>query len=269
MIILTQKCRFKGGKKKNGTSQTGGGRLATSLNIPIYTPNIEPKFDATIINWGLSSIPWLEDQVVFNHPDSVALAVNKLSSFCLFNDRGVSIPSFTTSKDTAACWINDGNIVFCRTLLRASAGKGIVVARKVEELVNAPLYSRYIKKKWEIRVHVCKEKVFHITQKRRLTTEELEVRGIDKGAIEPLIRNVDNGYIFSVSISDELLVDNIKSLIEEQAIKALKSLGLTFGAVDICISNTYDIYVLEVNTAPGLEGTTLLKYEEVFKKLLE
>ena len=52
------------------------------------------------------------------------------------------------------------------------------------------------------------------------------------------------------------------------AVNAVKALGLDFGAVDIIYNekeNQY--YVLEVNTAPGLEGTTLIKYAERFSKL--
>ena len=42
---------------------------------------------------------------------------------------------------------------------------------------------------------------------------------------------------------------------------AIKVLGLDFGAVDIIYNKQEDKwYVLEVNTAPGIYGTTLDKY---------
>jgi D-alanine-D-alanine ligase-like ATP-grasp enzyme len=50
---------------------------------------------------------------------------------------------------------------------------------------------------------------------------------------------------------------------------AIKSLGLDFGAIDMIYNerrNQY--YVLEVNTACGLTGTTLDKYVEVFKEFV-
>ena len=51
------------------------------------------------------------------------------------------------------------------------------------------------------------------------------------------------------------------------AISAVDSLGLDFGAVDIIWNESEDqYYVLEVNTAPGVEGTTLQKYTEAILK---
>ncbi|MNY63636.1 hypothetical protein D3C86_2006230 [compost metagenome] len=51
---------------------------------------------------------------------------------------------------------------------------------------------------------------------------------------------------------------------------AVNAIGLTFGAVDV-IWNEYrhQAYVLEVNTAPGLTGTTLEKYAEAFRGLMQ
>ena len=51
------------------------------------------------------------------------------------------------------------------------------------------------------------------------------------------------------------------------AIKAVELCGLYFGAVDM-IWNAYKKqgYVLEINTAPGLEGQTVENYAEHFAK---
>lgn len=269
MIILAQKYKYKGGKKSKGPSQTGGGRLAALLEIPIFTPLLIPPTNEPhlVINWGLSDIPWLYNMEVINNPQAIKKAVNKLTSFKLFDNANVTIPRFTTSRMEAAEWIQQGNAVFCRKLLCASAGDGIVVARKVEDIVDAPLYSAYVKKKWEVRVHVCQGTAFHIAQKRRLTSEELEARGIDKGEIEPLIRNIANGYIFSNNLDDAL--SEPLATINDIAIKAIDAIGLTFGAVDIIVTEAGKPYVLEVNTAPGLEGITLEKYKTVFEELIK
>jgi glutathione synthase/RimK-type ligase-like ATP-grasp enzyme len=42
------------------------------------------------------------------------------------------------------------------------------------------------------------------------------------------------------------------------------ALGLDFGAVDIIQDDGGNFYVLEVNTAPGLEGQTIKSYAEGF-----
>ena len=45
------------------------------------------------------------------------------------------------------------------------------------------------------------------------------------------------------------------------------AVGLKIGAVDIIWNELENkCYVLEINTAPGLEGTTLVKYTEAILK---
>ena len=69
------------------------------------------------------------------------------------------------------------------------------------------------------------------------------------------IRNHTNGWIYARS--DVAIPDMLCPI----AIQAVNLLGLDFGAVDIghrIIDNKF--FVFEVNTAPGLEGTTLDKY---------
>jgi len=55
----------------------------------------------------------------------------------------------------------------------------------------------------------------------------------------------------------------------EQASLAIAALGLDFGAVDIIWNNHYQLAtVLEVNTAPGLEGQTITDYANYFRGLI-
>ena len=50
------------------------------------------------------------------------------------------------------------------------------------------------------------------------------------------------------------------------AIKAVQALGLDFGGVDIVETPDGTGYVIEVNTACGLHGTTITKYCEAINK---
>lgn len=55
------------------------------------------------------------------------------------------------------------------------------------------------------------------------------------------------------------LPDNITTYISEQALLAFRSLGCTgFGRVDFRLNNDGDAYCLEVNTIPGMTGTSLV-----------
>ena len=57
--------------------------------------------------------------------------------------------------------------------------------------------------------------------------------------------------------------------VEEVALKAFKAFSLHFGAVDVIwTENTKKALVLEINTAPGLEGQTVVSYAEAIKEYL-
>src|SRR5690606_34035850 len=153
---------------------------------------------------------------------------------------------YTTTLESAKLWFEkDPNCkVVCRTIINSFQGKGIVIASSPEELVEAELYTLYIPKQWELRVHVVNNKVIKLQQKRRLSEDKLKERGINKA--NKLIRSYNNGYIFSSKISkdlDELIIQTVFL----EAIKAVNSLGLNFGAVDIIVTKDKKVMVLEVN----------------------
>ncbi len=110
---------------------------------------------------------------------------------------------------------------------------------------QAPLYTKGIIGAQEYRVHIFNNKVIDLQRKRKKS--EVESDG--------LIKNHSNGWVFcreEVKVPLELF---------ETAKKAVSSLSLNFGAVDVLYSsNEKKIAVLEVNTAPGLEGLTLDNY---------
>ncbi len=257
-------------QKYKNSKEISGGSLAKMLGLKIYSPKSAPRNkNQIIINWGLSSIPWLTNtDNTINKPDAIRTSSNKLLCFNSFNtfnlhnpDNPLSYVPFTTDRLTASQWLNDGNVV-CRTLLSASSGRGIVIATNQEELVDAPLYTKYIKKKYELRVHIVQGRPIYIQQKKRLSTEQLEARGlVDRNKY---IRNLENGYIFSSELSISEAAKNEAIL---QSNRAIIALGLDFGAVDVIVTKDDEVFILEVNTAPGLEGTTLTRYYEAFKDI--
>lgn len=168
-----------------------------------------------------------------------------------FQQHGVPCPEYTTHKPTAVtAMVEDGvKRVMCRKYTRAHSGKGCVVATTPEELVDAPLYTMYIPKKHEYRVHVFDNKVIdrQIKRKRRGYENERDTQ----------IRNRANGYVFcreGITTDDRL---------DTTALAAVKALGRSYGAVDIIYNEKQDqFFVLEVNSKPGMEGTTLAKYAD-------
>ena len=73
------------------------------------------------------------------------------------------------------------------------------------------------------------------------------------------IRNLANGWIFAHENVN--CPDNVK----QEALKAVAALELDFGAVDVVVDKEGKAYVLEVNTAPGLENQqTIQAYTNAF-----
>lgn len=206
-----------------------------------------------IINWGNSSLPtWHNthlDSNWVNHPASVALAANKLVSFKILDENNVSIPLFTTNIDVAKDWIDENRIAVCRKTLTGHSGQGIVIAPSKEELVNAPLYTQHARHSREFRIHVFNDNIIDVTEKKRRNGSDADT----------LVRNHHTGWVYTregLDPPNEVIV---------QARKAVEALGLDFGAVDIGYRNRDEkAFVFEVNTAPGLVGTTLDKYVEAF-----
>ena len=212
-----------------------------------------PKDTDLIINWGIPPFNPLPNSLNQNARN----ASNKLTAFQLMSPRNKL--RWTTDKEEAKTF----KLCYCRTLLCSSQGRGIVVARSPEEVVDAPLYTKgIVKVAGEYRVHVFKGQVIDVVQKKKLSTEQRELRGI--GDVNPYIRNHNNGYIFARG--DISCPDSVKTV----ALNAIEDLQLDFGAVDVVVSGySGGAFVLEANSAPGLEGTTVQKYVEAIESWYE
>jgi len=264
-VSVAVKQKYNKKRKRLGILDTSGARLAESLQAYLRTgisPGIYTKY---LINYGRNKLEGLDRyERIFNHPDNIKNASNKLKCLDILSDNFLPVVSFFTDEEMARNRASS-QWVMCRTLLNSSSGKGIVLAKSPEEIVPAPLYTGYYKKRYEFRYHVVGDRVISVQQKKRLSSEELEARGMTRG--DSYIRNLDNGYIFAREGVTEI------PEISEICIKAIKALGLDFGAVDVLAKRwVYDkpdgsFVICEVNTAPGLQGTTLEDYTNAFKEV--
>lgn len=213
-----------------------------------------------IINWGAGTLPdqVMACQTVLNKPDAIRRASNKLKSFELFKEAGVTIPPFFTSKEEACEYLQNtpNSSVVCRTLLNGHSGDGIVICDNADAVVLAPLYTAYVKKQEEYRYHVFMGQVVDIQRKAR----RLDVPAEN---VNWQVRNLDGGFIFA---REGVVASPVAS---DEAVKAVAALGLDFGAVDLIYNAREDrYYVLECNSAPGLSGSTLEGYAERFREYL-
>lgn len=242
--------------------------IAQALNkkrlLPSNRSNFTPRQGDVVINWG-SSEQRFNNSHYINRPSAVAKAANKLVTFQEL-EGVVRLPEWSTNKETAKLAIQIGETIYCRTKLTGNSGSGIVIASEVSEVVDAPLYTRKVNCDQEYRVHVMWNGTVYVAfdvqeKRRRNLTEEERQQGITRSE---LIRNTDNGWVFcrgGVSMPLDVGV---------QAMKAAECLRLDFCGVDVGYnSETREATVFEVNTACGVEGTTLTNYVEMLKEMID
>jgi glutathione synthase/RimK-type ligase-like ATP-grasp enzyme len=236
----------RGSRSALALSRALGGRV-----LRLENSRYQYKTRDTIINWGSSNCPF---PALNGDRDAMRRAGNKLSFFQ--HHAGAEwLPAFWTNREAIPA---DAYPIVCRTLLTGHSGDGIVIATNPEELVDAPLYVKYEKKLREYRVHIARINgsgvIFDYAEKKKR-------RESDVG--EYMIRNTANGYVFCrdmVALEQE---------VRRAAIECFANSGLDFGAIDIIYNAYYErAYVLEINTAPGLEGTTLERYTQTLRRII-
>lgn len=218
--------------------------------------NFTPQDGDIIINWGKANLvlnSWGE--FTLNNPTTVALMGNKLQFFQHMQEKDY-VPTFWTVQADIP---DDAFPVVCRTILSGHSGAGIRIADTRSGLVHCHLYVRYVKKKHEYRVHVGMrndEPVIIAVQRKSRRTECTDPNW--------RVRNLDGGFIYRRHgfTAPQQVIDVAKD--------CLASSGLDFGAVDVIWNEHQEkAYVLEINTAPGLEGTTISDYAEFFQSLAQ
>lgn len=211
--------------------------------------------DKVVLNWGASKIdnPEILKCKIINHPDAVKFASNKLNFFkANAVEDGARIPPFTEDGAFVKEQLAKGQVVIARTVLNGNSGQGIVVMENPEDFVEAPLYTLYVSKKQEYRVHVFNGEVLDIQRKARR-------KDVPDDQVNWKIRNHDNGFIFARGEALGVVPQDVL----DQAKRAVVKCNLDFGAVDVIFNDREQkAFVLEVNTAPGLSGSTLDNYVE-------
>lgn len=229
--------------------------LASGLDVKRVAGLRRLKAHTELINWGNSSNNQhnYEGRVVLNRPANVALATDKLKTFNKLHSSGIPTVQYTCDRSVAESWRTEDNIIYARHLCSGHGGDGIEVVTSEARLPSAPLYTLGFNRSHEYRIHVGGGNVIDATKKRK------------RSDVMPnsYIKNMSNGWVFC---RDNL---QVPILVATTAIEAVRSLGLDFGAVDILYKeSTKEVRVLEINTAPGLEGTTLTRYINYFRKEL-
>lgn len=236
----------------NGRPSNGAKALAQQPGFKRCITGKGIKADDTLINWGSSqgygALPLCKLRL--NDPFWVGVAANKLECFIRFSVLDVKTVDWSDDKPDAEKWQAEGSVIVARQKLTGHSGDGIIIVEKGEPIPEAPLYTKYIFKDKEFRVHVVGDEVIDTQRK---------IKDPDREVVTWKVRSHANGFIY---VRGNIVPDNSRDLL---AVAACKAVGLNFGAVDIIQDKAGTYYVLEINTAPGLEGQTVERYAQAFR----
>jgi len=229
-------------------ASTSAKALAERLGVVRINGSKRLKLSDVVLRWGNGPDVIGTNNIINNE---AAIACNKLSTFEMLKDNNIPTVDWTCDANEANSWLDGGDVVLARTNIVGSKGDGIQVLSAVD-WADAKLYTKYMKAH-EYRVHVFAGSVIDVQKKRRRNGAQTD----------SYIKNANGGWVFCR--------DNITSpkIVYAASIAAVGALGLQFGAVDILYREADKrAAVLEVNTAPGLEGTTLENYANAINKFI-
>lgn len=263
----------------NGDAAKG---LAEALGCRLAKHKAERKLPSRrpLINLGCSTdhpvMSRVQDQLmIINNPAQVRIAQSKQATLQVLGHQ-IAVPFISENSDRShlatlvECVVEKGQSFVARTHDRGSSGSGIVMVTPDnirDGIPRAAAYTQAIDKRREYRVHIGfssdgAAKIIDVTRKiRRPDVDDTN---------RPFIWNHDNDFIF---VRNGVNAQTVPPRVITKARAAVRALGLQFGAVDVIVPRGGKItdapaYVLEVNTSPGMEGTTLDRYAEFFNHLL-
>lgn len=213
-----------------------------------------------IINWG-NPLPFDAPYcAVMNDPAAVEVAINKVLTWEKLELLQVPTVEWTEDWAEAVEWmLRNDERVMVRSILRGSQGRGITVYSRDGTEHSLPVgnfeadgyepggvyvkvFGRNPRRVSEFRVAVCNGQVIDYAQKKKRRNRE--------GRFSPYVRSHGNGWVFCREGVE------LPPALHDAAQSAVEALDLDFGAVDCAIDRSGRVCVYEINTAPGIEGTS-------------
>jgi glutathione synthase/RimK-type ligase-like ATP-grasp enzyme len=245
---------------------------------------------------------------VLNHPNKIKINRNKFTALELMSKAKVNVAPFSTAenviKDLNAAKnpmtlpvigrtnYHQGGANFFTCLTESHVSDAVSVLNN--NLKKKGYFQKYIDVKDEYRLHVVLDDLIYAVKKKRRSnlTEAyieqqsdkikrmsekkgvelnddtlkfaLEYQGKKIAGSDNVVRSNTRGWKFS-----HVKPENVPQDLIVESIKALRALGLEFGAVDCVMDAKGKAWIIEVNTGPGLEGTSFKKYVETFTKIID
>lgn len=210
---------------------------------------------ARIISWGAKGIDYDLKGLggVLNPPEITSVLSDKLRFFRHIGHGTGFVPNWC---DTPA-GTKDFETTVIRHTTGGKGGDGIEIVEGSTD-IKAPLYTEYQKKTDEYRLHVFrKNRAFYVAHSQKKVAAPDQKDNIKDWKV----RNAENGFIFQIHGFQ------VPEAVDEAAIGLVAEFfpRIDFVALDVIYHRPTDkAYVLEGNTAPGMEGTTVQVYADYF-----
>ena len=283
----------------SGPTDDTGKRLAEALNAKHGKVKPTSKESMIVIGWGCKTKDRvdLKQHTVLNHPDRIRNNRNKLGTLMVLKDAKVPVADYIDAGGVIAALNNPKvaiNIPLVGRRKYHQGGKGFwmcLTKGQVELAIKqgAEYFQNYLPIVDEYRLHVFKDGIFNMqkkTERSNMASAFKEQHGnrianiagknkvnLDKQTMDYVLENLGKRE----EHPDQIVKSNsrgwkfsqIKSApadLRQAAIAAVKAIGLDFGAVDCCVTEDKKVYIIEVNSGPGLQGTPFDAYVTTFKE---
>ena len=230
---------------------------------------------------------------VYNHPDKIRVNRNKLGALKKMREADCSVADFSTNHADV------GFPLIARTNYH-QGGAGFWTCLNADQVnmavqEGAQYFQKYINVRDEYRLHVVDGKVIYAVKKvarnnlkeafvahhKKVITNFAEKNNKDINndtldfvlgrlsrkmatSVDMITRSNTRGWKFS-----RVNMANLNKDLHDEAIKSVRALSLTFAAVDCCVDDQGRVWIIECNTGPGLEGSSLEAWITALEKLVE
>lgn len=236
-----------------------------------------PTSNRKVYNMGCASAIDDPSRGLLNRASAIRMSVDKRQFLRACYAAGLSCP--LSNENNTLVSPTEKRPWYVRTLTRGMSGAGIVLVTDNPEdaevkyagnLITQPLHTVIDQRTCkEFRFHVFRGEVFHLQQKRRMTSERVEEESIDvpDTRIRNCIRTYGNGWVFANDIGDDVPEDLLQQA-KDLATQAMDVVGIDLGCIDLSVNTkSGSIMIIETGTSPALAGnTTMDKYLNVLEE---
>lgn len=289
----------------SGATDLTGTALQTALKITggKTVPKTKKKL---VIGWGPKTVEAvdLNGAKVLNHPDRVMANRNKYSSLIIMKDAGINVAKFFRASEwTPEAPVNNFGFTANYPLVGRKnyhqGGKGFwlcLTKGQVETAIaeGAQYFQEYIDIKDEYRIHIFdgtliygqkkvkrdnmkeafiaqhKEKISNFAEKKKQKLDGITMDYVlgrlakEQENPDMIIRSNTRGWKFS-----SLNLTKVSTGLTSECVKALQATGLDFGGVDCCTDSTGKVWIIEINSGPGLKNSSLEAYVKIFTSAID